>query len=99
VYLRTYTESCGLCLGSDQGGHQLNKHGVDFADAVVALEDELALSMPDPFAGSETRFIALGRDAFGRTLVVVYSYDHDDVRLISAREAEPRERRQYEEQP
>jgi len=55
--------------------------------------------MPDPFAGSETRFIALGRDAFGRTLVVVYSYDHDDVRLISAREAEPRERRQYEEQP
>jgi len=77
----------------------LDKHGVDFADAVVALEDELALSMPDPFAGSETRFIALGRDAFGRTLVVVYSYDHDDVRLISAREAEPRERRQYEEQP
>lgn len=76
----------------------LDKHGVDFADAVVALEDELALSMPDPFAGSETRFIALGRDAFGRTLVVVYSHDDDDVRLISVRQAEPKERRHYEEQ-
>ena len=74
----------------------LAKHGVDFADAATALEDARALSMPDAFTDSEERFVGLGTDALGRLLVVVYSYRGDDIRLISAREAEPKERRQYE---
>lgn len=77
----------------------LLKHGVDFADAVSALEDEQALSMPAPASSSEDRFVAIGLDALGRVLVVVYTYRDDDVRLISARKAGPQERRQYEEQP
>ena len=47
------------------------KHGVEFADAVVALEDEDGLTMPDEDIESEERFVTLGRDAFGRILVVV----------------------------
>ena len=39
----------------------------------------------------------MGLDAFGRLLVVVYTRRGESVRLISAREATPRERRQYEE--
>jgi len=35
-------------------------------------------------------------DAFGRTLVVVYAYrGADTIRLISARRADPSERKQY----
>jgi hypothetical protein len=35
--------------------------------------------------------------AKGRVLVVVYSYRNQNIRIISARKAEPREREQYEE--
>jgi uncharacterized DUF497 family protein len=36
-------------------------------------------------------------DAFGRILVVVFTGCGEDIRLISARLAERRERKQYEE--
>jgi len=36
-------------------------------------------------------------DAFGRVLVVVYAYSQSDtIRIISARKADPGERKQYE---
>ena len=75
----------------------LAKHGIDFADAVTALEDELALSIPDPDAEGEERFIRMGADAGGRVLVTVYSQQDGCTRIISARRATPRERRRYEE--
>jgi uncharacterized DUF497 family protein len=75
----------------------LRKHGVDFADAVTVLEDEAALTIRDPFSEQEQRWITLGMDALGRLLVVVYTWRGDRIRLISARPAAPRERRQYEE--
>jgi uncharacterized DUF497 family protein len=77
----------------------LAKHGVDLADAVTALEDEHALRIADPSSFSEDRFIAIGMDALGRLLVVAYTYRGDDLRLISARKAEPKERHHYEEEP
>jgi uncharacterized DUF497 family protein len=36
-------------------------------------------------------------DAFGRILVVAFTWRGEDIRLISARLAERRERKQYEE--
>lgn len=74
----------------------LEKHGVDFADAVIALEDENALSMADDHPDEE-RFVAMGIDALGRVLVVVYTWRDERVRVISARKATPRERRLYED--
>ena len=38
------------------------------------------------------------RRAAGRILVVVYTWRGDDIRLISARRAEPHERKEYEKQ-
>jgi uncharacterized DUF497 family protein len=73
------------------------KHGVDFADAALALEDERALTVVDPGSTSEERFITLGTDPLGRVLVVVYTWRADRVRVISARKATRREQRQYEE--
>lgn len=51
----------------------LRKHGVDFADAVSALEDERVLTRPDPDARDEERFVSLGMDAEGRVLVTVFT--------------------------
>ena len=72
----------------------LRKHGVDFADAVTALEDELALTLEDHHP-DEQRFITIGTDALGRVLVVAYTFREETIRIISAREATLRERRQY----
>ena len=49
------------------------KHGVSFADAATALDDPQALTIEDRrFA--EQRFVTVGVDAFGRLLIVVYTY-------------------------
>ena len=73
----------------------LAKHGVDFADAVAALEDDAALTIHDPDCTAEDRFITLGSDALGHLVVVVYTHRGERVRLISARKAEPKEQRRY----
>lgn len=75
----------------------LRKHGVDFADAALALEDERAITIPDAASASEGRFITLGMDPLGRVLVVVYTWRSEKIRLISARTATRREARQYGE--
>ena len=75
----------------------LEKHGVDFADAIGALEDELALTTADLSAGPEKRFVTLGMDLLGRLIVVIYTWHGQRIRLIFARKATRRERRQYEE--
>jgi uncharacterized protein len=71
------------------------KHGVHFADAVGALEDERALTEPD-VSTSEARFKTLGMDFLGRIIVVVYTYRGEDIRLISARKAKQRQRASYD---
>ncbi|MEY3284383.1 MAG: hypothetical protein RIR86_2396 [Acidobacteriota bacterium] len=42
----------------------LRKHGVAFADAVIALEDEFALTLDDDHP-HEQRYISIGADANG----------------------------------
>lgn len=74
----------------------LRKHGVAFADAVAALEDERALTIREATV-EEERWVTLASDAFGRVLAVVYTWRGDRLRLISARRATPLERAQYEE--
>jgi uncharacterized DUF497 family protein len=73
------------------------KHGIEFADAVSVFQDDLALTIPDR-RFDEERFISIGMDAFGRILVVVFTWRGDEIRLISARRAERSERKQYEEE-
>jgi uncharacterized DUF497 family protein len=46
--------------------------------------------------GFEQRFVTLGTGALGRLLVVVYTWRGENIRVISARPAEAREREQYE---
>ena len=71
------------------------KHGVSFAHAEQALRDPMALTIEDPDAEDEQRFITLGADALGRVLVVVHTLREERSRLISARKASPEEARTY----
>jgi hypothetical protein len=72
------------------------KHGIDFADVTAAFEDDRALTVEDEITSvGETRMLTLGRDAMGRVLVVAYTWRGERIRMISARKATPRERRQY----
>jgi uncharacterized protein len=74
----------------------LEKHGVDFADAVGVLEDLFALTIKEDDASGEQRFATVGSDFLGRILVVVYTYRESGICLISARPATKKERRAYE---
>jgi uncharacterized protein len=73
----------------------LRKHKVSFAHAEQALRDPMALTLEDPDAEGEHRFVTLGMDALGRVLVVVHTPRGDRTRLISARKASRGEAEQY----
>ena len=76
----------------------LRKHGIDFADAALVFEDDLALTKQDLHSHHEERFVTLGCDPQGRLVIVVYTLRGERLRLIMAREATSKERRQYEEE-
>ena len=74
------------------------KHGISFEEATTIFADENARLIHDPdHSHSEDRFILLGFSAKMRILVVVHAYrqDEKEVRIISARKAIPKERKQY----
>ncbi|HEX5049772.1 MAG TPA: BrnT family toxin [Gammaproteobacteria bacterium] len=54
---------------SEKATANLQKHGVDFADAALSLEDPHALVAGDPDSAGEQRFICLAADPKGRILV------------------------------
>jgi uncharacterized protein len=73
----------------------LAKHKVSFSHAEQSLRDSMAVTIEDPDAKGEQRFITLGMDALGRVLVVVHTPRGNRTRLISARNASKREAEQY----
>lgn len=74
----------------------LTKHGVSFADAEGALQNPLAVTIEDPDASGERRFVTIGLGSAGELLVVVWTDRHDECRVISARRPNRNERTQYE---
>jgi uncharacterized DUF497 family protein len=73
----------------------LRKHKVAFSHAEQALRDPNALTVEDPDAEGELRFVTLGADALGRVLVVVHTPREARTRIISARKASRGESEQY----
>ncbi len=72
----------------------LDKHGVDFVDAATVFDDSNAVTIDDP-DHNEERFVTIGMDAYGRILVVVYTWRGNVIRIISARKATKYEQKQY----
>ncbi len=75
----------------------IEKHGVDFAEATTVFVDPLELTIADPdHSVGEFRFLSMGRSSRNRILVVSYTERQERIRIVSARIASPKERRQYE---
>lgn len=83
---------------SDKAEANLLKHGVSFAEAVTVFGDPLSVLLPDPdHSEGEERYLVLGQSAQGRLLVVAFVERPPRTRIISARLATRRERKDYEE--
>jgi uncharacterized protein len=76
----------------------LADHGVSFETAARAFDDAFAIEWQDERESyDEDRFILLGM-VDERILFVVFSVRNGRTRIISARGAEPREKRKYHEE-
>ncbi len=76
----------------------IRKHGVDFRDAAYVFSDPFSLSLfDDEHSDDEDRWVLLGNNLSGQTLLVVHTFRQNDVtRIISARKATPTERSAYQ---
>ena len=75
----------------------VEKHGVPFQEATTVFGDPLAATIPDPdHSRAQPRFITNGHSASNRLIVVSHTEEGDNFRIISAREANPHERKTYE---
>jgi len=76
----------------------LQKHGVGFEEAATVFGDPLSSTISDPLhSAGEHRFIMVGFSKQGRVIVVAHAERGGRIRIISARVASRRERKQYEE--
>jgi uncharacterized DUF497 family protein len=76
----------------------LSKHGVSFEEAATVFGDPLSLTISDPgHSDEEDRFVTIGVSSKLRTIVLVHTDRGDHVRIVSARLATTRERKDYEE--
>jgi uncharacterized DUF497 family protein len=57
----------------------------------------LGLTIRSEIVEDEQRFVTIGSDFILRTLVVVYTYRTNRIRIVSARPATRRERQTYEQ--
>ena len=83
---------------SQKAASNEKKHGISFEEAQSVFFDEQALLLEDPQPRhEEERFILLGLSASLRLLVVVHALrERDVIRIISARKATRKEKREYE---
>ena len=72
------------------------KHGIDFRTAAKIFLDPYVIEFDDLDAAGGLRFNAIGL-VEGRMLFVAYTIRGDVIRIISARGAEPHEKKKYHE--
>ena len=73
-------------------------HDVTFEEALTVFADPLARIFVDPgHSADEMREIIIGHSTKPRVIVVAFTERDDRIRIISARDATARERRDYEE--
>lgn len=83
----------------------LRKHGVSFRSATGVFRDPGQLTtFDDAHSEDEERWVTLGRTENGQYLVVVHTFAQVSateihIRIISAREADRQEIRDYEQAP
>lgn len=74
------------------------KHKVAFEEAATVFRDERSLTIDDmAHSEQEKRKITLGKSVKNHLIVVVHTERGERIRIISARKASRKERKQYEE--
>ena len=75
----------------------IEKHGIAFEEASTVFGDNLSLIIDDPLHSiGEARLVIIGLSHKNRLLVVAFSERGDNIRIISARNATKKERKNYE---
>ncbi|MGK7887405.1 MAG: BrnT family toxin [Crocosphaera sp.] len=76
----------------------LSKHGVSFEEAKTIFDDPLYVDFYDPdHSENEERYLIIGQSNQRRILILSYTERGNKIRLISAREVTPNERKTYEQ--
>ena len=75
----------------------LAERGLSLEEVKTVFEDTFLDIVPDLLHSiEEARYTAIGTSAEGRLLVVTFTDRGQTIRIITAREATPKERRHYE---
>lgn len=83
---------------TDKAKKNIKVHGVSFDEASTVFKDNLSLTIYDPLhSEEEDRLILIGNSCKNRLLVIVHMERGDKIRIITARKATKKERKQYEE--
>ncbi|MCC6220704.1 MAG: BrnT family toxin [Deltaproteobacteria bacterium] len=76
----------------------VRKHGVSFELAATVFGDPFALTIYDKNnSQNEDRYVTIGLSVIGLVVVVCHTDRANKIRIISARKATSKEKRQYEE--
>lgn len=76
----------------------LRRYSGSFEESSTVFGDVMSITIDDPMHSiDEDRLVTIGLSYLGRILVVVHTERGDNIRIISARLATPRERRTYGE--
>ncbi len=83
--------------------HNLRKHGVAFDDVIAVFSDPFAMTKQDRIENGEWRWQTLGMVGGYWVLLVAHTVGETDdgaevIRIISARAADRKERKRYENQ-
>lgn len=75
----------------------LKKHGVSFEEAATVLTSPLTFTVTNEYP-EQVRHESIGYSALDRVLyVVTHETKNEEIRIISARKASKKERKNYEE--
>jgi len=82
---------------AEKAKENIRKHKISFEEAKTVFNDPFLMTFPDPeHSASEQRYLNIGTCSKGRVLIIIHTERDADIRIISCREATPRERRVYE---
>jgi len=103
VYTRRYIQDMDFEWDEQKNQTNIIKHGISFQEAVEIFSDPNLLTyLDDRFDYEETRELSIGQLLLPEQPVIVILVVHTDrngvTRIISARRANKKERRMYEQQ-
>lgn len=81
----------------NKAAENVTNHAISFDEASTVFGDPLATTIDDPdHSVDEFRFLTMGYTKNHRLIVVSHTERDAKIRIISAREPTPQERKQYE---